>query len=182
MVANKVDWLKRNGYDLKKSEWFEQNKSGKLKKGCGIGATSRFQKGAVPFNKGTKGFMKSYETSFKKGIRPHNTVSVGTIVKCAGNSGKYTYLRIKVAEPSKWELLHRWVWQQNFGEIPKGCIVKFKDGNYENCEPENLYLQDRQGNMKQNSIHNYPKEVFEIAKLLGRLKSSLTKKKKEING
>lgn len=34
---------------------------------------------------------------------------------------------------------HRYVWQQNFGPIPSGHKIFFKDGNPMNCSPGNLF-------------------------------------------
>lgn len=179
-VGGKIADLKERGHSLKKSTYFEETKSGKLTATNSV--ATRFKKGNVPYNKGMKGkgtFMAGgNKTSFKKGLVPHNTLSVGTIVEWHGDNRKYTYLRIKVADPNKWELLHRHVWQTFVGEIPEGYIVKFKDRNYQNCEPENLYLQNRQGNMLQNSIHNYPQELKDVMRLVKKLKKQSIKKRK----
>lgn len=69
---------------------------------------------------------------------------------------KYVYIRECVG---KWELYHRHLWRQHFGEIPKGMNVVFKDGNSENCVIENLELIDKRENLKRNSVVNLPEEV-----------------------
>jgi hypothetical protein len=179
MVGGKVGDLKKRGHKLNKSAYFEEVKSKKLTSDSST--ATRFKKGNVPHNKGLKGkgvfMVGGNKTTFRKGLRPHNTLAVGTIVDWCGGRGKYHYLRIKVGEPNKWELLHRWVWIQTFGAIPDGYLVKFKDSNYKNCEPENLYLQDKQGNMLQNSIHNYPQDIQDVMRLVKKLKKTIIKKK-----
>lgn len=63
---------------------------------------------------------------------------------------------IKVAEPNKWGRLHVVNWKKYFGEIPKGYIVWFKDGNPDNCEPENLFLKNWSDHVKEHSFANLP--------------------------
>lgn len=101
------------------------------------GHTGRFRKGQTPWSKGkrmqTRGRMA--ETQFKKGNVPHNWRPVGSErVNVDG------YIEIKVSEPKKWMLKHRYVWQQHYGEIPKGSMVIFKDGNRLNTDIDNLML------------------------------------------
>jgi HNH endonuclease len=177
-VEQKISLLRKQGAKLEKSESFKKTKSGLF--GATNATTStgnRFGgEGFVPWNKGKTGYMSANKTSFKKGNVPPNTVEVGDIVLL---KNKHPYYKIKIEEPNKWELLHRWVWIQSFGEIPEGWLVKFKDGNYENCEPENLYLQDRKGNMRQNSIHNYPQELQDVMRLIAKLKKTIIQKKEQ---
>ncbi len=103
------------------------------------GITGHFVKGHPPHNKGKKMSPEVYEkikdTIFQKGHRPHNTLPVGTEI--VNEDG---YHVTKVAEPNVWEFTHRLVWQQNFGEIPPGMLVSFKDTNKDNMESENLML------------------------------------------
>ena len=81
----------------------------------------------------TRGRMA--ETQFKKGNVPHNWRPVGSErVNVDG------YIEIKVSGPKKWMMKHRYVWQQHYGEIPKGSMVIFKDGNRLNTDIDNLML------------------------------------------
>ena len=45
---------------------------------------------------------------------------------------------------------HRWLWEQAYGEIPKGHNVQFKDNNPLNCVLENLYLITRDEQVREN--------------------------------
>ena len=40
-------------------------------------------------------------------------------------------------------LKHRYIWQQHHGEVPKGSMVVFKDGNRKNTDISNLLLITR---------------------------------------
>lgn len=99
------------------------------------GLTGRFEKGCVPFNKGTKGLMKANKTSFKKGNIPYNHKEVGyERVNVDG------YLEVKVKEPNEFKLKHRIVWEKANGPIPKNYNVIFLDGNKAHIELSNLAL------------------------------------------
>ncbi|WP_195238635.1 HNH endonuclease signature motif containing protein [Romboutsia sp. 1001285H_161024_C4] len=102
------------------------------------GRTGQFEKGQASWNKGTKGLTKANKTSFKKGNRPSNYKPVGSErVNIEG------YVEIKVAEPRKWKLKHRVVWEEHNGQIPKGYNVIFADGDKSNICIENLLLVTR---------------------------------------
>lgn len=119
--------------------------------GIKSGVTGWYQKGHPPGNKGKKleeyvGEERAAEikerisrTQFKKGQRPHNEMPVGSIVI---NSGGYK-LRKKQMEGSlweRWEFLHKAVWEEHNGPIPKGMAVTFKDSDKLNCDISNLML------------------------------------------
>lgn len=110
--------------------------------GINSGTDGRFRKGHTPSNKGMRMPPGTYEkvrgTMFKKGNAPHNTLGVGAEVKT-----KDGYIRVKVAEPNKWELKHRLIWRRAYGEIPDGYTVGFKDGDKANLSPDNLILMSR---------------------------------------
>ncbi|EIG9527192.1 HNH endonuclease [Salmonella enterica] len=83
-----------------------------------------FTPGSIPANKGTRGVMKANRGSFKKGNRPGNTARVGD--ETLTEDG---YIRVKVAEPNRWELKHRLVWEKYRGEIPENGVIRFIDDN-----------------------------------------------------
>lgn len=94
-----------------------------------------FVRGQKSWNKGTKGLTHANKTSFKKGQIPINHRPVGS-----ERINIYGYTEIKIQEPNKWELKHRWLWKKEYGKIPKGYKVIFKDGNKNNITLENLAL------------------------------------------
>ena len=119
------------------------------KHGIKSGVTGWYRKGHPP---GTKGktleeickndpekLARVRATQFKKGDRPVNELPVGSIVV---NSDGYK-LRKKQMEGTlreRWEFLHRAVWEEHNGPIPKGMVVTFKDSNKLNCDIDNLVL------------------------------------------
>jgi len=102
------------------------------------GKTGCFPKGNVPHNKGVKGLHYSPASEFKKGNIPVNHRPVGS-----ERITKDGYIEIKVAEPNRWKLKHRFVWEQKFGLVPKGHAILFKDQNKLNCNIDNLTLVTR---------------------------------------
>lgn len=121
----------------------KQIKAFKKNHDINTGLTGRFEKGHVPPNKGKKltpeQYAKAAPTMFKKGHRPHNHKGLGEYSHTTDG-----YLIRKVSEKGlqreRWEFVHRAVWEENFGPIPEGMVVGFKDGNKDNVAPENLML------------------------------------------
>ena len=133
---------------------------------------NQFKPGHTPHNKGKQLSAEIYEkvapTMFKRGNKPHNTKPNGTINLRADKTGRfYQYIKIKDCQ---WELLQRHVWTQANGEIPPGSVVIFLDGNYLNCELNNLQVISRRENMARNTIQRYPAELQEVMKLTCKLK------------
>lgn len=108
-----------------------------------------FLKGHPPHNKGRKGYCAPgcEKTWFQKGNMPRNHRPV--LSERIDAKDGYTY--IKTAEPNKWMLKHRYIWEQAHGEIPKGYIVIFKDNNRNNICLDNLMLISR----SQNAVLNH---------------------------
>lgn len=102
------------------------------------GTAGCFRKGFIPWNKGKKGYMGANKTSFKKGNKPKNWRPVGSE---RIDSNEYTL--IKVAEPNKWVFKHRMIYEQKYGEIPKGAVIIFADGNKNNLNIDNLLCVTR---------------------------------------
>ncbi len=97
--------------------------------------TGHFEKGHASWNKGKKGWTApgTEKTHFQKGHMPKNHREVGS--ERVDPDG-YTY--VKIAEPNKWALKHRLIYEQHYGKLPKGQAVIFKDQNRQNFAPENL--------------------------------------------
>jgi len=135
------------------------------------GAAFRYKKGDEPHNKGVKmpesTYNKVKHTMFKPGDEPHNTRPVGSI-RIQEKAGDIPYQYIKVANRN-WQLLHRYNWEKVNGKIPKGMVLRFKDGNTMNCEIANLELLTQQENMMRNTMHQYPAELKEVLKLRNKL-------------
>lgn len=149
------------------------------------GLHHRFKKGQQPPNKGKKqieymsaeAIEKTKDTRFKKGNIPHNAKEQdGEIVWRADKNGlHYYYIRIALG---KWELLHREIYKKHFGEIPKGMIVIFKDGNPKNIAPNNLLAITRAEHLQinRNKFFSLNPEVKTSITLINKI----TKKTKEL--
>lgn len=124
------------------------------------GLTGRFEKGRIPFNKGKK-FPDRPRNSgqFKKGNKPPNYLPVGTI-----NFTTDGYPKEKIADPNKWVLKHRKVWEDNFGPIPEGHSVCFLDGDKSNYDISNLILLSNEELARMNQ-NNYFSTDPELTKL-----------------
>lgn len=165
---------------IKKTDEFKASPdSGMLIKGCGIGKEFRFKKGNTAFNKGkkqneymdTKSIEKTKKTWFKEGIIPANSKHDGAItLRKNKNTGQAYFIRVG---PSNWISLSRKIWEDKNGSIPKGGMIRMKDGDPLNCEPENLELITKKENMLKNSITMYPPELIPIVKMNVKLKKQI---------
>lgn len=98
------------------------------------GTLGRFKKGSIPWNKGKKGYVGANRTSFKKGHKPKNWRTVGS--ERIDTEG---YTLIKIAEPRKWALKHRIIWEEfHKKKVPRGSAIIFADGDKSNLNIENL--------------------------------------------
>lgn len=117
-----------------------------LKKAYNAG---RFKRGQQPWNIG-KSFNaggRSISTRFKPGNIPH-TAKIGIDKWLRSDHGKpywFTHYNGKAIP------MHRALWLREYGPIPVGYIVTFKDGNQLNCTLDNLHLISRGDNLRRNS-------------------------------
>lgn len=103
------------------------------------GLTGHFEKGHIPFNKGKNTCAKGCEVSwFKKGHIPSNHKPLGTERITVDD-----YTEVKVAEPNKWQLKQRLIYEKHKGPIKKGYVVVFGDKNKSNLDINNLVLVSR---------------------------------------
>jgi hypothetical protein len=138
------------------------------------GKSYRFKKKQEPWNKGVKGYMGANVTSFKKGMKPKNYVEVGS-----ERTDKDGYTLVKINEPSFWELKHRLIWKERFGEIPDKHAVIFMDGNKGNFDLSNLVLVHRRDLLFYNRHGKYPPEIMETQRLIYQLKKIIKNAKEQ---
>ena len=149
------------------------------------GLTGRFEKGHVPANKGkhppTVGRMA--ETQFKKGQRAMNARPVGSLR--LGSDG-YIYIKWQEFHRNKnWKQLHKYIYELAYGEIPKGYLVTFKDGNKEHIALDNLELISMRQNVRMNQKGLRQLQVdgiYETAKAVADLTIAIAEAEKKKRG
>lgn len=161
---------------LKKSpEYLEREKPG-----C-------FKPGQKSWNKGLSyqpgGRIK--DSQYRKGSKPHNTIPVGTEVV-----DSYGYRKRKVRDDApvgkayqNWRFVHVLVWEKHNGPLPRGHVVRFRDGDQANTDPGNLVAVSRAENAVINKLyqaHDLPAEGFDVMLNLARLKILEKQRKREI--
>ena len=165
--------------DVKKTaEYYAGTYSTRLKPRHRNCIAGEFKKGHVPFNKGLKMPAEIYDkvkgTMFKKGNVPANVKPIGYLSVRPDTSGReYIYIKIK---DSVWELYHRYLWEQEHGEIPNKMKIVFINGNSLDCKLENMKLMTYQEAMLMNTIHRYTPEIKQLIKLNNKLKQKLNGK------
>lgn len=109
-----------------------------------------FKKGSIPWNKGTKGVMKSNSGSFRKGQQPTNWTPVGTT---KFRKDKYGVKRkwIKLKEPNVWVAYYKYVWLRARRKLTKGMCLHHINNNSLDDRLENLMIVSRPDHPK---LHN----------------------------
>ena len=139
----------------------------------------RFPKGHIPQNKGKKMPPEVYErvkhSMFHKGNIPHNHKPVGSErINVDG------YTEIKVAEPSKWRLKQRVIYEQYYGvELTKDDAIVFLDGNKQNFDIDNLFRLSRAALVRynQDGFYSNNSEQSRAAAQVATLKTKIRKAK-----
>jgi len=134
---------------------------------------NQYKPGHTPHNKGKQMpediYHKVRGTMFKPGHRPMNWKPNGTISYRPEKCGRlYAYIKLS---DSKWQLYSRYVYEANYGVIPRGHIVIHIDGNNTNHDISNLKAITMKENMLRNTIHRYPEEIQQLIKLTNKLKN-----------
>ena len=149
-----------------------------------FGRSHQFPKGHVPANAGLRrpgwfsGRMR--ETQFKKGHFPFNRDPEFYVLGALRvNTDGYIDMRVSFDKGSKgWRALHRILWEDAHGSVPPGYFVSFKDGDRLNVELRNLKLISLADNMRRNTLHNLPKPLVSTIQLLGALKRTLNRRRR----
>jgi hypothetical protein len=114
------------------------------------GRTGRIERGTPAWNKGKKGVNGKSSTTFKVGNFPHQTLPM-----YSERITKDGLIEIKVKERGKtFVSKHRWLWEQKNGPVPRGHIIRFKDGDNRNFADGNLICVSRHLNMALNQSNH----------------------------
>lgn len=153
-TAAQVKWIKDNAHLSQTVVLQEFNKAFP---GCSItsaqivsyrkrnkiltGRLGRFVKGDAPWSKGRKigSSPNSKKTQFKPGKQPNNTLPFGA--ERVRHDG-YIEIKVDLKNPYTgargWFVAkHKHLWELANGPIPKGHILKSRDGDRSNCDPSN---------------------------------------------
>jgi len=139
---------------------------------------NRYKKGHVPENKGKKMSPEVYEkvkaTMFKKGNIPPNHRKVGDM-----RLNIYGCYEIKTAEPNKWTLYHRYIWEQKHGPVPDNYVVIHLDGNLQNNSIENLKCISRRSCVYMNYMKGWSDnpEITGLSSDIAKLKTVIKDKR-----
>jgi hypothetical protein len=124
---------------------FSQIRAACQNRGLVNGRDTRFRPGAIPPNKGKKGYCPPgcEKGWFKPGHRPHTWKPVGS-ERINGDG----YIDVRIRNPSgktwkNWKAKHRIIWEKAHGKIPRGHVVIFADRNKLNFSLDNLLLVSR---------------------------------------
>ena len=129
---------------------------------------SKVPKGLTPWNKGLQ-IGNSHI---------HNLKNVGDEYI---NSSGFTML--KLDNPTRWVQKHRYLYEQEFGEIPKDKVLIFLDGNKQNLSLDNLKCITRKQliKMNQNKLFYNNAELTEVVSELANLMLKIYEAKRREN-
>jgi hypothetical protein len=167
----------------KTPEYLASPSACRLRRGDNVGASYRFLKGHVPANKGTRrpGWHagRMCETQFKKGQFPFNRDPDFYVIGALRvNADGYIDMRVSFKPGAMgWRCLHRILWEDRHGPIPKTHIVTFKNGDPLDCWHDNLELISRADHCRRNSVHNLPAPLKTAIHALGQLKRRINEKR-----
>ena len=151
--------------------------------------TGRFLPGLVPWNTGTKGLglTGANRGSFKKGQVPPNRKPLWS----ERVDSKDGYIVMKVPEedpytgfPTRYKHKHVWIYEQEYGPVPKGYVVIFKDQDNRNFDPENLLAIKRADlvRLNQAGYKEAPDELKPSILALCRLKTEIGESRRKLMG
>lgn len=124
----------------------------------------RFKEGQKSWNAGKKINVRNDGTRFKKGNVPHNTKADKVVTLRFFHDRPELFIRVALG---KWIRLAHYVFQEYYGEIPKGCVIRHKNENHLDCRLENLECLTKYENAIRNSGHVELTEGF-VLKTLSR--------------
>jgi hypothetical protein len=153
------------------------------------GVAFRFPKGHVPANKGVKGisYPGMEATQFKKGEMSPRCKAMYKPIGSHRINTKDGYLERKMTDglrgAQRWKAVHRIVWEEANGPIPKGFVVRFRTGmktlELGEITVERLEMISMADNMRRNTIHNLPPALKQVIQLTRALKRKINGRRRK---
>lgn len=147
----------------------------------------QFGKGGEPWNKGLhyRAGGRSAETQFRPGRAARNRMPIGTeVVDSYGN------LKRKVRNDAprlqgykNWKFVHVINWEEVNGPLPEGHIVRFRDRDITNVDPDNLVAVSRAEHAVINrwmAMGELPEGGIDVLITLARIKIAARKRQEEV--
>lgn len=118
-------------------------------------------------------------TRFSKDKQPHNYKQIGS--EFINSNG---YVMIKIADPNRWKLKHRYLYEKYKGRIPNGYSVIFANGNKQDFGLDNLILVERKVKLiaKNKKLFFDEKELTETGLMIAKLISETSSRREQIYG
>lgn len=151
---------------------------------------TRFQPGAVPWNKGTnfKAGGRSADTRFKKGemsgAAQHNYLPIGSL-----RISKDGYLERKVTDnpalmpARRWTAVHRLIWEAAHGPVPAKHVVRFRQGQFTNVLElltiDRLECISRAEHARRNHPNSHNPELARLVQLKGAITRQVNRIQRE---
>lgn len=143
------------------------------------GVNTKFKKGQTSWNKGKKMSQETYEKCKKTMFQKGNLSNARPVGDERIDVDGYTY--IKVEQPNKWKLKHRVLWEEKYGDIPKGYNLIFADGNKQNLDLDNLILVSNSELfiLNQKALYKKDKELTKSGVAIAKVIDKVNKRKKQ---
>lgn len=140
---------------------------------------TKFKKGQTSWNKGRKMSTEQYEKCKKTMFQKGNSSNARPVGDERIDIDGYTYIKVK--QPNKWVLKHRWLYEKEKGKIPKGYNLIFADGNKQNLNLDNLILVSNSELfiMNQKGLHKQDKELTKSGAIVAKVLDKVNKRKRD---
>lgn len=146
------------------------------------GIDTKFKKGQTSWNKGKKMSPEQYEKCKKTMFQKGNNAARNERKLFDERVDVEGYTYIKVKQPNKWVLKHRWIYEKEKGEIPKGYNLIFADGDKQNFDLDNLILVSNAELfiMNQKGLYKRDKDLTKVGVTVAKVFDKINKRKKDI--
>lgn len=140
---------------------------------------TKFKKEQISWNKGRKMSTEQYEKCKKTMFQKGNSSNARPVGDERIDIDGYTYIKVK--QPNKWVLKHRWLYEKEKGKIPKGYNLIFADGNKQNLNLDNLILVSNSELfiMNQKGLYKQDKELTKSGAIVAKVLDKVNKRKRD---